>query len=153
MAFQWNETTVSALKRHYEANLSCTLIAQELNREFGGTPSRNAVIGKLHRLGLKSEIRIIRRRIARAPRRAVNRNHSDFVRLALGLPPAKFIAEPVPDVSADTADNPVKLFDLQPHHCRWPFGDPRQPDFHFCGGRKQAGSSYCARHTAANWKR
>ena len=30
--------------------------------------------------------------------------------------------------------------------CLWPIGDPRQPEFHFCGAKKRAGSSYCAEH-------
>jgi GcrA cell cycle regulator len=30
--------------------------------------------------------------------------------------------------------------------CRWPFGDPRSADFHFCGQRKKDGSPYCDDH-------
>jgi len=30
--------------------------------------------------------------------------------------------------------------------CRWPFGDPLSPDFHFCGHRKKDGSPYCDAH-------
>ena len=30
--------------------------------------------------------------------------------------------------------------------CRWPFGDPMGPDFHFCGKRKVDGSPYCEFH-------
>jgi len=38
------------------------------------------------------------------------------------------------------------LLDLEPADCRWPIGDPRKPDFGFCGERRQPGKSYCAGH-------
>jgi hypothetical protein len=41
----------------------------------------------------------------------------------------------------------VPLHALEPHHCRWPIGNPRHPDFGYCGERKYTGHpSYCARH-------
>ncbi len=39
----------------------------------------------------------------------------------------------------------IPLRDLEAHHCRWPLGDPRHPDFGFCGKHKRHGS-YCAEH-------
>jgi hypothetical protein len=35
---------------------------------------------------------------------------------------------------------------LESHDCRWPIGDPRLPDFHFCGKRQAAGRPYCQQH-------
>jgi GcrA cell cycle regulator len=35
---------------------------------------------------------------------------------------------------------------LQPGDCRWPFGDPLERDFHFCGKQKTEGNSYCDFH-------
>lgn len=35
---------------------------------------------------------------------------------------------------------------LEPHQCRWPFGDPKQPDFLFCGKRKELVGPYCTEH-------
>ena len=35
---------------------------------------------------------------------------------------------------------------LERHDCRWPIGDPRDADFHFCGERSVAGRPYCQRH-------
>jgi len=41
---------------------------------------------------------------------------------------------------------PKKLLDLESHDCRWPIGEPRQPDFHFCGAPQLPGHPYCERH-------
>jgi hypothetical protein len=35
---------------------------------------------------------------------------------------------------------------LEPRDCRWPVGDPRQADFHFCGEPQVPGQSYCGAH-------
>jgi GcrA cell cycle regulator len=40
-----------------------------------------------------------------------------------------------------------QLVDLRRHHCRYPFGDPKAPDFHFCGAPIARGP-YCAEHYA-----
>lgn len=40
----------------------------------------------------------------------------------------------------------MRLEDLDTHACRWPFGDPRDKDFGFCGKTKLEASSYCAEH-------
>jgi GcrA cell cycle regulator len=41
---------------------------------------------------------------------------------------------------------PKKLLELDAHDCRWPVGEPRHPDFHFCGERQAEGRPYCALH-------
>jgi GcrA cell cycle regulator len=38
------------------------------------------------------------------------------------------------------------LLDLEPDDCRWPIGEPRSPDFHFCGKPHAAGRPYCEHH-------
>ncbi|WP_348533038.1 GcrA family cell cycle regulator [Hyphomicrobium sp. NDB2Meth4] len=40
------------------------------------------------------------------------------------------------------------LATLLNNECRWPIGDPQQPDFHFCGEHKNDGQSYCPTHAA-----
>jgi GcrA cell cycle regulator len=41
---------------------------------------------------------------------------------------------------------PKTLLDLESHDCRWPIGEPRHPDFHFCGEPQLPGHPYCERH-------
>jgi len=45
-----------------------------------------------------------------------------------------------------TANKTKTLTDLEACDCRWPIGDPRQADFHFCGERKLLDRPYCAKH-------
>jgi GcrA cell cycle regulator len=40
------------------------------------------------------------------------------------------------------------LANLEQNECRWPIGDPRDADFHFCGERQASGRPYCAQHWA-----
>jgi GcrA cell cycle regulator len=41
---------------------------------------------------------------------------------------------------------PKKLLDLEKGDCRWPIGEPRHPDFHFCGAPQIADRPYCELH-------
>jgi GcrA cell cycle regulator len=41
---------------------------------------------------------------------------------------------------------PKTLLELGPHDCRWPIGEPRHPDFRFCGARQAADRPYCELH-------
>ena len=38
------------------------------------------------------------------------------------------------------------IANLEGNDCRWPIGDPRHPDFHFCGARQAIGRPYCEVH-------
>lgn len=57
-------------------------------------------------------------------------------------------------------NTPVKLVDLESHHCRFPLGEPKNPDFRFCGASKKNDKGpYCPEHTIItsrfyemNWK-
>jgi hypothetical protein len=41
---------------------------------------------------------------------------------------------------------PKTLLDLEANDCRWPIGEPRSPDFHFCGQPHAGGRPYCEHH-------
>lgn len=83
-----------------------------------GEVTRNAVIGKARRLELpnRAAVRVIRRK------------------------PRPIRPTPVYDPRY------VRLPDLGRNMCKWPIGDPRHDDFHFCGGDTQTGASYCDHH-------
>ena len=53
---------------------------------------------------------------------------------------AKRIAKP------KKSSGPKKLIDLEKSDCRWGIGDPRHPDFHFCGAPQRDGRPYCELH-------
>jgi GcrA cell cycle regulator len=42
----------------------------------------------------------------------------------------------------------ITALKLTNNMCRWPFGDPKEEDFHFCGGHSEYESPYCEEHTA-----
>lgn len=47
----------------------------------------------------------------------------------------------------------VTFEELEPHHCKWPNGDPKQDAFRFCGKRRELGSPYCHEHKAASYQK
>jgi GcrA cell cycle regulator len=129
----WTTERVAMLRTYFNAGLSCAQIASEIG------VSRNAVIGKMNRLGLSRGRRTASPGAARpsGPRRP----HVLTQRLALK---ALFAAEPV--VTDVVSTEPCSLFNLTARKCRWPIGAVGTPDFNFCGNSTADGVSYCAGH-------
>ena len=125
--------------------LTCSQIAAEIG------VTRNAVIGKIHRLGLTTSGRPGRRPLgwyrgceASRRRRGGNTAHADFPRDRRSGPTVvPFPAEI--EVPVDSARR-CSLIDLASGGCRWPLSDPGKADFGFCGSDAIAGFSYCAGH-------
>ncbi|MCP1852851.1 MULTISPECIES: GcrA family cell cycle regulator [unclassified Bradyrhizobium] len=148
----WSEDRVAQLKKLYEDGLSCSQIAAEL-----GQVTRNAVIGKLHRLGLaNSRSKAVRESRGPKQRRgpAPPPRRQTIIRQVLAQP-----YEPAPEKGDEAAGNSTDfdpsvpqdqrkgVLDLREGDCRWPIGDPATPDFYFCNGRALVGLPYCAHHT------
>ena len=129
----WTTERVAMLRTYFNAGLSCAQIASEIG------VSRNAVIGKMNRLGLSRGRRTASPGAARpvGPRRP----HVLTQRLALK---ALFAAEPV--VTDVVSTEPCSLFNLTARKCRWPIGAVGTPDFTFCGNGTADGVSYCTGH-------
>ena len=58
------------------------------------------------------------------------------------------IFTPKPVQPTKTYNGNAKLTDLDNHTCRWPLGDPKDENFHFCGRRVKVGQTYCEEHAA-----
>jgi GcrA cell cycle regulator len=136
----WTDERVEVLKKLWADGLSASQIAKQLS---GVT--RNAVIGKVHRLGLSG-----RATPSRPPSRIVRaaRPRSAF-RPTLRL--TTHVAPPPMPVPVDPAPLPngsfATVLDLSEHICKWPLGDPSDPHFQFCGRKTKAGGSpYCEAH-------
>lgn len=120
--------------------------AAEISIEIGGT-TRNAVIGKLHRLGLT----MVDRQNSREPApRKPRRRPDGFRRLAdkrIARPAEPFhkpmMCEPAPEIQTHER---IALVDLTAESCRFPLGDPGKPGFGFCNGQHVKGRPYCAGH-------
>jgi len=134
----WTEPRIETLTRLWRSGLSAAQIA----RTLGGV-TRNAVIGKLHRLGLAGRAtpqspRPIRtaRASSRPPR--VRRHPQTSL-------PARLHEARAPELEATEIAGAFDLATLASHACRWPIGDPRATGFGFCGRTVNAGS-YCEAH-------
>ena len=129
----WTAERVAQLKGGVNAGLSCAQIANEIG------VSRNAVIGKINRLGLS------RGRRPTAPRlcRSVSIRRPQVLNQRLKLK-VLFASAPIAEdvVSAE----PCSLLNLAPRKCRWPIGGVGTVDFTFCGNATVDGMSYCAGH-------
>ncbi len=152
MAADWSDDRIDALKKLWAEGLSGNQIANRL----GGGVSRNAVIGKLHRLGLSGRgtgtAKTMRDALRKVPVSQLPRVDRTPSRPKPAMPAMpRLVAEPVAEPVAEVwVPHELRkgLLDLEDGDCRWPIGDPRSDDFHFCGHRKVAGMSYCAMHAA-----
>lgn len=133
----WTEERVEALIALNAQGLSATQIAMQI----GGGFSRNAVIGKIHRLGVVNHGR---KQKAKTPRAPWRKPRSDTPKFKPTIVPV----EPLP--SEDTYVVPTAkragVEGLEQDQCRWPFGDPQHAEFHFCDRAKAPGFSYCEQH-------
>jgi GcrA cell cycle regulator len=147
----WNDERVDVLKKLWSDGLSASQIASRL-----GGVTRNAVIGKVHRLGLSgrattSRMKSHRPRVrAQAAKRLPKQRfgapigNQAFRSLYLGdsgepyVPPAEELVIPMGERKY--------IQTLTDSCCRWPIGDPQQPEFHFCGRKKIPGLPYCEVH-------
>lgn len=132
----WTDDRVEVLTQLWRDGKSASAIARAL-----GVVTRNAVIGKVNRLGLSGRAAPSRpgSRRARAPkpeRRAPQRP---------AMRPWPIVAEPEPLVG--TAD----IVSVGPRQCRWPIGDPKADGFTLCGRRAVRGA-YCGPHGALAYK-
>ncbi|RST86893.1 GcrA cell cycle regulator [Aquibium carbonis] len=153
----WTDERVELLRKLWAEGLSASQIAAQL-----GGVSRNAVIGKVHRLKLSSRGRAApaqarqKKPKAAAPKAA--KPSSQPVRSmpqTVGATALKveFDAEPAPRPVARVDDSVIlpisrnlKLVELTDRTCKWPNGDPLNEDFNFCGSASKDGSPYCAYH-------
>jgi len=133
----WTDERVEQLRTCVTAGLTCAEIA----REIGVT--RNAVIGKLNRLGLSRG----RARAAPHPEHASPRARRHTMVTQRQILRAVYAAAPPPTqtVSVISADR-CSLLDLANGKCRWPLSDPGAEDFSFCGNGAVSGLPYCAGH-------
>ncbi len=138
----WTDDRVEKLKKLWSEGLSASQIAKEL-----GGVTRNAVIGKVHRLGLSGRAtpsRPQRRTVSTAsrPRPAIRPAEKSFVKRVAKpraeAPPVE--AQPLPNGDFAT------VLTLSDHVCKWPIGDPGEKGFRFCGRRPKPGHPYCEAH-------
>ena len=135
----WTDDRVEVLKRLWLDGLSASQIAKQL-----GGVTRNAVIGKVHRLGLSGRATPSQpaRTVIRAPRPARPATASTPRRAEPSVPSLR--TEPV-RVYVTEEPGTATVLTLAAHQCKWPIGDPSSDGFTFCG--RGASGTYCAEHS------
>ena len=135
----WTDDRVEILTKLWGEGLSASQIAREL-----GDVTRNAVIGKVHRLGLAGRASPTRpkSRIRHREPSNFSSNFSSKNRLNDNLKP---LSLPEPAVSSD--GSPINILMLTEKICKWPIGEPSDEDFRFCGLNRIQGSVYREEHT------
>jgi GcrA cell cycle regulator len=131
----WTDALQEKLRELWNQGLPAGQIAKEL----GDGISRNAVIGKAHRLGLESRPSPVKNGEAHAA--------------PVDGAPAPAAKQP----AAARAKAPAKpqrtsLLELSDKVCKWPIGHPGEADFHFCGKMSNPGYPYCVEHCAVAYQ-
>ncbi len=167
----WTEERVELLKKLWLEGLSASQIAGVL----GEGVTRNAVIGKVHRLKLTGRAKPASsaprtrtaprtpsvRRISTGPSRSSSGIASMMKSRTMGPAPmhgaTALKMDPEYETEAYVApqvqelyipeDQRLNLLQLNEHTCKWPIGDPLTPDFYFCGQHSEEGKPYCEFHS------
>jgi GcrA cell cycle regulator len=147
----WTDERVNVLKKLWAEGHSASQIAKQL-----GGDTRNAVIGKVHRLGLSGRAtpsRPVKRppRLARPKPRLMPDGTVTMPTPAITTPIEQ--AKPVERTAMIAPLPPLRLADggaatiltLRDSMCKWPIGDPADPKFAFCGRKSDCGP-YCSEH-------
>ena len=131
----WNEEKVDKLKKLWGKGSTASQIA-----EIIGGISRNAVIGKAHRLNLSSKIKT---RNASSGQNFDNNSEENSYKPRTGRK-SKFQSL---IIEKDfEPESPKKLEELDESSCKWPIGHPEEQSFYFCGRTSLKDFSYCKLH-------
>lgn len=156
----WTEERIEKLKKLWAQGLSATQIATQL-----GGVSRNAIIGKVHRLSLPGRSKSGGRtassstpKVPRAPATTVRRTPSvpqiPQKEKRIAKPPSLTAEEKTKVEEAKQKEHIAHMMLVSPRlqmealterTCKWPVGDPLKDDFFFCGC-DASGSPYCTYH-------
>jgi GcrA cell cycle regulator len=137
----WTAEAIDQLRSLWDEGHSTA----EIGRRMG--VSKNAVVGKAHRLNLPARPSPIRREAEGSPRPAAQPRRTLPVREAVSL------RRPEPAPAAPPAPTPVPAVvrpfpRIAARSCCWPMGEPGTPEFRFCAAPAMAPKPYCAEHVA-----
>jgi GcrA cell cycle regulator len=166
MVVNWTDERVELLKKLWAEGLSASQIARQL-----GSVTRNAVIGKVHRLKLSGRSKTVvtpnRAKKAGAPEEQAQRSRTAAAAapqmrsrtmvvgntalkpemLLEGAAAQEMRVAQEPNVLVMPTARRLSLVQLSEKTCRWPIGDPMAVEFHFCGHPSREASPYCSYHS------
>ncbi len=134
----WTDDRVDILKKLWGDGHT----AAEIAKKLGGV-TRNAVIGKAHRLKLSNRVSPIQQN-----KKPANKNIEQKLvkKVSSNSNVAKVSAVSAKKSAPVISGELYSLMDLKPRMCRWPSGDPREENFGFCGDTTISGIPYCEEH-------
>jgi GcrA cell cycle regulator len=149
----WTDDRVELLAKLWSEGQSASQIAAVL----GGGVTRNAVIGKVHRLGLSGRGKTgaapaqpRQAKPTRAPTHPMTMAEPAVADGQAEVAEARATPAPVTpwrqEIVAIPETQRVTILELRDTMCRRPLGDPSKPDFGFCGQRSVTGLPYCGAH-------
>ena len=131
----WNEEKVNKLKELWGKGNTASQIAGII-----GGISRNAVIGKAHRLNLSSKLKT--KNTSSNPKLGNNSDENNLKEKRERKSKFKSLI-----IEKDfEPENPKKLEELDESSCKWPVGHPEEKSFYFCGRSSLKNFSYCKLH-------
>jgi len=151
----WTDERVETLRKLWLDGKSASQIAAELSNGI----TRNAVIGKVHRLGLSGRVKApapaaprqrpakpqqSQRPVASRPMMGPMTRGATALAYAprTEIIPIEKTAEEVVIPMSER----VTITDLREAMCRWPLGDPATSEFRYCGAKSPVGTPYCTYH-------
>ena len=132
----WTEEKVAKLKELWGKGNTASQIA-----EIIGGISRNAVIGKAHRLNLSAKLKT---KISSSSHHAIKRSSISDGEIQKRGRRSKFRSLII-DKDFEP-ENPKQLEELDENTCKWPVGHPDESSFYFCGRKSLKDFSYCKLH-------
>lgn len=157
----WTDEMVEDLRKMWHEGLT----TGEIGKRLG--VSKNSIVGKVHRLGLSGRPSPIKKKDEPVKEKNETVKEEKTIKKAKPEKPVKEEKTPKPEIkteipelkeerieiirSSSKVEHPKKhhkvmLTDLDNHTCRWPIGDPKDENFHFCGKKIKIGQTYCEEH-------
>jgi len=130
----WNDEKVEKLKKLWGNGNTASQIAQII-----GGISRNAVIGKAHRLNLSAKIK------SRNGSNNPTSKKQDFNNVSSKVSRKSKFKSLLIEKNFEP-ENPKQLEELDENTCKWPTGNPDESSFYFCGRSSLKDFSYCKLH-------
>ena len=131
----WNEEKVNKLKELWGKGSTASQIA-----EIIGGISRNAVIGKAHRLNLSAKIKTRAATSNESYESSIEEKNNKYKKGRKNKFRSLIIEKNF------EPENPKQLEELDENSCKWPIGHPNEESFYFCGRSSLKDFSYCKLH-------
>ena len=154
----WTQERINLLVKLWIGGKSASLIAKEL-----GDITRNAVIGKVHRLGISNRDTILKngvskekilkkevisKKICRPIKNIIEHKKITIRNPVLPTRPSRLKTSLSHQTPLSENYIIASILDLNEKTCKWPIGHPNEAGFHFCGCTSVQSGPYCAYHMA-----